>query len=68
MHLNIKQFTRCLMGLSADSGYIDWLAGRSMRDLDRGPAYSRIKKIFSRRLSEEGLLHPKFPAPAWATK
>lgn len=67
-HLTIKQFTKCLMGLSADSGYLDWLQGRQLRDRDRGPAYARIKKIFSRRLTEEGSGKLTFPAPAWVTK
>lgn len=58
-------FAKCLMEISADSRYIDWLSGRSLRDLDRSPAYSRIKTIFSRRAYAETGKRVLLPAPAF---
>lgn len=67
--LNIPEFKRCLMSISADGDYLAWLPGRNLSDRDRSPAYSRLKSIFVRRLSEDaGGKKPIFPAPAWATK
>jgi hypothetical protein len=51
--------------LSADSHYLDWLQGRHR---DRGPAYSRIKKILTARLSEEMHGKVQLPHPAWASR
>lgn len=66
--LNIKQFRAAMMGLSADSQYLDWLQGRSMGDRDRNPCYVRIKKIMLARLrSEAPGMKIKFPQPAWAS-
>lgn len=68
--LNIGQFKQCLMSLSADHGYLDWLAGRSLNDRDRSPAYQRIKDAFVRRLSQEVRdgKKPLLPAPAWFSR
>ncbi len=59
-------FKKCLMSLSADTMYVDWLLGRKMGERDRAPAYNRIKGLFAKRLEVE--LHKKvtLPAPAWA--
>lgn len=60
-------FTKCLMSLSADHEYIDWLHGRAkLSDRDRAPAYRRIRKSFVTRMREEGIARTYFPAPAWA--
>jgi hypothetical protein len=68
--LNIAQFKKCLMSLSADGNYCDWLQSRHMSDRDRSPCYTKIKSIFVRRLIEDGMgdktRPPKFPTPAWA--
>lgn len=67
--LNIPEFKRCLMSISADRDYLEWLPGRNLSDRDRSPAYTRLKSIFARRLSEDsGGRKPSLPAPAWATK
>lgn len=68
--LNAAQFKQCLMTLSADHNYLEWLPGRLMRDTDRSPAYNRIKAAFVRRLSEEARdgKTPLLPAPAWFSK
>lgn len=59
-------FKKCLMSLSADSLYLDWLMGRKLGERDRSPAYDRIKKIFTARLETEMGSRPKLPAPEWA--
>jgi hypothetical protein len=66
--LNESQFKQCLMSLSAAPNYIDWLQGRLLNDRDRGPALTRIKQAFTKRLNEEGLAKVSLPAPAWASK
>lgn len=62
-----EQFCKCLMSLSADSAYVDWLLGRSLGDRDRSPAYMRIKTIFSGRLLQDTGVRYRFPKPVWAT-
>jgi hypothetical protein len=64
--LTKDMFTKCLMSLSADSAYLDWLVGRNLGDRDRSPAYDRVKKTFARRLLAETAKKPLLPAPAWA--
>jgi hypothetical protein len=68
--LDIPQFKRCLMSVSADSDYVSWLHGRSLGDRDRSPCYTRLKDIFrSRLLADRGSERkkPTLPQPAWAT-
>ena len=58
-------FCRCLIALSADRGYYDWLQSRQLTQNDRSPAYGRIKAIFQRRLKEDtGRLYV-MPQPMW---
>lgn len=64
--LSKEQFRRCLMSLSADANYVDWLVGRNVGERDRSPAYARIKRAFSARLSEEMGKKILMPQPAWA--
>lgn len=68
--LSIAQFKQCLMSVSADHNYLDWLQGRTLSDRDRSPCYGRIKKAFVSRLTEE-LGDSKaaiLPQPAWASR
>lgn len=66
--LRDEQFKKCLMSLSADGDYIDWLAARVMNDHHRNPCYRRIKSIFAARMKEEKISEtPKFPSPAWSS-
>lgn len=67
--LTIPEFKKCLMAVSADSGYLEWLVGRNLTDRDRSPAYSRLKQIFVRRLTAEakGGKKPALLSPAWAS-
>lgn len=59
-------FGKCLMSLSADAGYVDWLLGRHHGARDLSPAYSKIKAIFARRVEHETGRKQLMPAPAWA--
>ncbi len=58
-------FGRCLMALSANQRYVDWLVGRSLKDRDRSPCYARIRDIFATRLTELGQKKPRFPQDDW---
>jgi hypothetical protein len=60
-------FTKCLMSLSADSQYPDWLVGRNNSQRDMSPAYSRIKAAFAKRLEADTGKRPYLPQPAWAS-
>lgn len=62
------QFQKCLVALSADEGYLEWLRNRQITEKTRSPAYSRIKAIFVKRLEEELGARPVFPAPEWMSQ
>lgn len=64
--LTKDEFKRCLMSLSADGSYLDWLVGRMLNDRDRSPAYTRIKAIFAKRIEEDKGAKPRLPQPAWS--
>jgi hypothetical protein len=66
--LTNEEFKRCLMSLSADSNYLDWLGGRMIGDRDRAPAFTRIKTLFVDRLQQDLGKRPLMPLPVWATK
>lgn len=66
--LKTEQFCKCLMSLSADGDYIDWLQGRLMRERDRAPCYSKIKTIFIRRIKDDTNEKAHLPSPAWDTR
>lgn len=65
--LTAAQFTKCMMALSADPTYCDWLAQRRLSDRDRPTCYRRIKEIAVRRLHEELDRKVMFPQPEWAS-
>ena len=65
--LSSDMFKKCLMSLSADSGYQNWLLGRRMGERDRAPAYTRIKQIFIKRLEQELNRKVMLPQPDWST-
>jgi len=66
--LTEAEFSKCLMSLAANAKYNDWLAGRTITDRNRSPAYHRIKEIFGKRIqSERGMTaKPLLPQPPWA--
>jgi hypothetical protein len=59
-------FLKCLMSVSADSAYQDWLLGRHMGERDRSPAYSRLKAIFVKRIEVELGRRVQLPQPDWS--
>lgn len=67
--LTPDQFKKCLMSVSANHEYIDWLAGRLMNDRDRSPCLDRLKRIFRGRLAEEPGIGraPMLPQPSWSS-
>jgi hypothetical protein len=65
--IDLEQFKRCAMGLSADSDYVDWLLGRNLNERDRSPAYTRIKSIIVNRYQADTGQKMRFPQPAWAS-
>lgn len=66
--LSKDTFRKCLMSVSANSTYQDWLLGRNMGERDRSPAYGKLKAIFAERLRVETGKAVMLPAPAWASK
>lgn len=64
--LDADQFRRCLMSLSAEPDYTDFLVGRRITDRDRSPAYNRLKTIFARRYWDEHKQKLLLPQPSWA--
>jgi len=66
--LSPDQFQKCMMSVSANSQYLDWLVGRSLSERDRNPCYNKLKAIFATRIREISRSNttPKFPQPSWA--
>jgi len=64
--IDADQFRRCLMSLSAEHDYVDFLRGRRVTDRDRSPAYSRLKSIFAKRYWDEHRKKLQLPGPSWA--
>jgi hypothetical protein len=66
--LNVTDFKRCVMALSANADYVEWLRGRNLSERDRSPGYRRIKAIFVKRLQEDARGKKiLLPQPAWAS-
>lgn len=67
--LTPEEFKRCLMSVSASANYIEWLQGRTMRERDRSPCYSRLRSIFRDRIKHERSMdkEPKLPQPVWVS-
>ncbi len=61
-----NDFGRCLMALSSDPVYIDWLQNRRVGERDRAPLYGRMKMIFTNRYYADTGKKANLPAPAWA--
>lgn len=67
--MDIGQFKKCLMSVSADGDYLAWLPGRNLGDRDRSPCYGRMKSIFVRRITDDNRgRKPSLPSPPWASK
>jgi hypothetical protein len=61
-----EMFRKCLMSVSANGNYYDWLQGRHLNERDRSPCYKRLRSIFADRLTQEygGNLF-RMPKPDW---
>lgn len=68
VRLTDTQFRKCLVALSADSRYLEFLVGRRLSDRDRGPAYQRCKTLFAKRLHEETGTKWLLPLPSWSSR
>ena len=67
VRLTPAQFGRCLMAMSADGAYLDWLVGRGLTERDRSPCFSRVRSLFVKRIEEDSPgKKVLMPAPAWA--
>lgn len=64
--LTRELFKKCLMSLSADANYLDWLLGRQLGERDRSPAYDRVRRIFAKRIESETGTKPGLPSPVWS--
>lgn len=65
--LTREVFKKCLMSLSANEDYLDWLLGRHLGERDRSPAYNKVKTTFAHRIEIETGKKPHMPSPAWAS-
>lgn len=65
--LTRDQWVSCLMALSSNARYSEWLIGRNLSERDRSPCYMRIREIIVPRLIDMGIRAPKFPNGSWAT-
>lgn len=65
--LTPAQFGKCLMALSADGTYLDWLVGRLLSERDRSPCYSRVRALFVKRIeADRPGVKILMPGPSWA--
>lgn len=60
-------FQKCLMEVSADSQYVDWLVGRLANERDRSPCFNRLRNLFAKRIERETQKRVSMPSPAWAS-
>ena len=64
--LTADQFKKCLMTMSANADYLEWLRNRNLSEQNRSPAYRRIKQMFAKWIDEETGVKAHLPAPDWA--
>jgi hypothetical protein len=60
------EFRKCLMSLSAESAYLDYLVGRNTTDRDRAPAYARVRQLFQKRIFTDTGRKIRMPEPPWS--
>ncbi len=65
--LTPQLFEKCLLSVSADEKYVDWLRGRNA-SIHRGPCYMKVKERFTSRLKEETGERYNLPQPEWASR
>lgn len=65
------EFRKCLLSVSANADYMDWLVGRQIGERDRAPGYMRLRNIFVKRLEQEGKGAKgkvMLPSPNWVSR
>lgn len=62
-----EQFGRCLMAMSANTKYLDWLVGRTTGERDRSPCYLRIRTICAARIEADTGKRYYTPTPGWTS-
>jgi len=65
--LTAQVFTKCMMSLSSDQEYLDWIVGKNTAAIHTRPAYVRIKNKFIKRARREMGQKISMPAPEWST-
>lgn len=64
--LSDAQFRQCMMAVSADSQYVDFLHRRNLSDRDRTPTYRHLRRIITARLKSDGHANVLMPSPEWS--
>lgn len=67
LRIDDEDFGKCLMAVSADAAYAEWLVGRQLTERDRSPGYARVKALFAKRLELDTGKAVKLPSPSWAS-
>jgi hypothetical protein len=65
--LTNEQFGKCLMAVSADSLYLNYLQGRQLSHEHRSPTYNKLKQIFAGRIEVDTGKKPQLPQPSWTS-
>lgn len=65
--LTKQLFQKCMMALSTDDTYLDWLVGRNVGERDRSPGYGRMRVIIAKRAEAELGRKINMPSPDWAS-
>lgn len=68
VQLNVHEFKNCLLGVSANKEYVDYLLGRHMNERDRSSCFRQLRMLFLRRLNADGVSGRKsvvFIKPNW---
>lgn len=62
------EFLNCLMALSADEGYMQWLSGRHLGEHNRSPCFNRMKAIIQRRYLDDTGEKIRILTPTWSAQ
>lgn len=62
--LTSSLFENCLMELSVDLRYCEWLKGKNGGN-HRNPCYAKVKERFAKRIKSDTGVKPNLPQPSW---
>lgn len=65
--MTLDQFRACMLGVSANVHYLDYIVGRKLGDRDRSPAYRRLKDTIGKRYTLDTRKRARLPSPPWAS-